>query len=86
VAGFDGVQILANYLYLIFSSLMRRPNLREDEYEEPGDRFPILFEVLEAVLNEVVQPVGVKISPMHESGAFAANEETLPITSMSSGG
>jgi N-ethylmaleimide reductase len=37
--------------------------------------------VLETVLNEVdAKRVGVKISPMHEGGAFAANDETLPIT------
>ena len=37
--------------------------------------------MVEAVLNEVdAKRVGVKISPMHEGGAFAANDETLPIT------
>jgi len=82
VAGFDGVQILANYLYLISQFLNATTNLREDEYGgnlENRSRF--LFEVVEAVLNEVdAKRVGVKISPMHEGGAFAANEETLPIT------
>jgi N-ethylmaleimide reductase len=39
-----------------------------------------MFEVVEAILEEVEPSrVGVKISPMHEGGAFAANEETLPI-------
>jgi N-ethylmaleimide reductase len=82
VAGFDGVQILANYLYLIAQFLNRTTNLREDEYGgslENRSRF--LFEVVETVLNEVdATRVGVKISPMHEGGAFAANDETLPIT------
>lgn len=82
VAGFDGVQILANYLYLISQFLNATTNLREDEYGgslENRSRF--LFEVLEAVLKEVdASRVGVKISPMHESGAFAANDETLPVT------
>jgi len=80
-AGFDGVQILANYLYLIAQFLNATTNLRKDEYGgslENRSRF--LFEVVEAVLDEVdAKRVGVKISPMHESGAFAANPETLPI-------
>ncbi|MFZ0589725.1 MAG: alkene reductase [Bryobacteraceae bacterium] len=82
VAGFDGVQILANYLYLISQFLNASTNLREDKYGgsfENRSRF--LFEVVDAVLNEVdAKRVGVKISPMHEGGAFAANDETLPIT------
>jgi N-ethylmaleimide reductase len=80
-AGFDGVQILANYLYLIAQFLNRTTNRRTDEYG--GDlegRARILFEVVEAVL-DVVEParVGIKISPMHEGGNFAAHEETLPM-------
>jgi N-ethylmaleimide reductase len=82
VAGFDGVQILANYLYLISQFLNAVTNLRKDEYGgslENRSRF--LFEVVERVLTEVgATRVGVKISPMHEGGAFAANDETLPIT------
>jgi N-ethylmaleimide reductase len=81
VAGFDGVQILANYLYLIAQFLNAATNLRKDEYGgslENRSRF--LFEVVESILNEVdAKRVGVKISPMHEGGAFAANDETLPI-------
>ena len=80
-AGFDGVQILANYLYLISQFLNAFTNLRKDEYGgnlENRSRF--LFEVLEAVLSEVdAQRVGVKISPMHEGNAFQANDETLPV-------
>lgn len=81
-AGFDGVQILANYLYLIAQFLNAGTNLRSDEYGgslENRSRF--LFEVVEAVLSEVdARRVGIKISPMHEAAAFAANDETLPIT------
>jgi N-ethylmaleimide reductase len=81
-AGFDGVQILANYLYLISQFLNATTNLRKDEYGgslESRSRF--LFEVVESVLGEVDAPrVGVKISPMHEGGAFQANDETLPVT------
>ena len=54
---------------------MRRPNLRKDEYGgslENRSRFPL--ELVEAVLKEVdAKRVGVKMSPMHEGGAFAAN-------------
>ena len=50
-AGFDGVEILANYLYLISQFLNATTNLRKDEYGgslENRSRF--LFEVVEAVL------------------------------------
>jgi N-ethylmaleimide reductase len=81
-AGFDGVQILANYLYLISQFLNATTNRRADEYGgslENRSRF--LFEVVESVLSEVdSQQVGVKISPMHEGGAFQSNAETLPVT------
>lgn len=81
-AGFDGVQILANYLYLIAQFLNRATNRRTDEYGgsfENRSRF--LFEVVEKVIETVGnQHTGIKISPMHEGGAFTANEETLPIT------
>ena len=81
-AGFDGVQILANYLYLIPQFLNSTTKLRTDEYGgglEIRSRF--LFEIVEAVLGQVdAGRVGVKISPMHESNAFAANDETLLVT------
>jgi N-ethylmaleimide reductase len=81
VAGFDGVEILANYLYLIAQFLNAATNLRNDEYGGSlGNRSRFFFEVVEAVVNKVdAKRVGVKISPMHEGGAFAANDETLPI-------
>src|ERR1700733_1260443 len=69
-AGFDGVQVLAHYLYLIPQFPNPTTTRREDEYGgslENRSRF--LFEVVEAVLSEVdAQRVGVKISPMHEGG------------------
>jgi len=73
---------LANYLCLIAQFLNATTNLRKDEYGGGlENRSRLLFEVLDAVLNEVdAKRVGVKISPMHEGGAFAANNETLPIT------
>lgn len=79
-AGFDGVQVQANYLYLIPQFLNSATNLRTDEYGGSiENRARFLFEVLESVL-EVVDPgsVGIKIAPMHEGGPFAANDQTLP--------
>src|SRR6266478_1383907 len=80
-AGFDGVQILANYLYLLAQFLNRSTNRRTDEYGGGIEkRARILFEVVEAVLDEVdPSRVGVKISPMHEGGPMAAHDETLPM-------
>ncbi|HEY1926235.1 MAG TPA: alkene reductase, partial [Caulobacteraceae bacterium] len=80
-AGFDGVQILANYLYLLAQFLNKATNRRTDDYGGGIEqRARILFEVVEAVLHEVEPSrVGVKISPMHETGPFAANDETLPM-------
>jgi N-ethylmaleimide reductase len=80
-AGFDGVQIQANYLYLLAQFLNKATNRRSDEYGgEIEGRARILFEVVEAIL-DVVDParVGVKIGPMHETGPFAASDETLPM-------
>jgi N-ethylmaleimide reductase len=80
-AGFDGVQILANYLYLLPQFFNRTTNRRSDEYGGGIEgRGRIMFEVVEAILEEVAPArVGVKMSPMHEGGAFAANDETLPM-------
>jgi N-ethylmaleimide reductase len=66
---------------LIAQFLNRATNRREDEYGgELETRARFLFEVVEAMLDEVdPSRVGVKISPMHESGPFAANDETLPM-------
>jgi N-ethylmaleimide reductase len=80
-AGFDGVQIQANYLYLLAQFLNKATNRRTDEYGgEIEGRARILFEVVEAILDEAEpSKVGVKIGPMHETGPFAANDETLPM-------
>jgi N-ethylmaleimide reductase len=79
-AGFDGVQVQANYLYLIAQFLNRTTNLRTDEYGGSiQNRARFLFEVLESVLDVVnCGRVGIKIGPMNVGGAFAANDETLP--------
>ena len=79
-AGFDGVQIQANYLYLIAQFVNSATNRRQDEYGgSTVNRARFLFEITETVL-EQVEPgrVGIKIGPMHLSGPFAANADTLP--------
>jgi N-ethylmaleimide reductase len=66
-AGFDGVQIQANYLYLIAQFLNSATNHRTDEYGgSTVNRARFIFEVTEAVL-EHAEPgrVGIKIGPMH---------------------
>jgi N-ethylmaleimide reductase len=66
-AGFDGVQIQANYLYLIAQFLNSATNLRQDEYGgSTVNRARFLFEITETVL-EQVEPgrVGIKIGPMN---------------------
>ncbi len=79
-AGFDGVQIQANYLYLIAQFLSSGTNHRGDEYGgSTVNRARLLFEILDEVLQYVDRGrVGVKIGPMHLAGPFAANEDTLP--------
>jgi N-ethylmaleimide reductase len=79
-AGFDGVQIQANYLYLIAQFLNSATNRRKDEYGgSTVNRARFLFEITETVL-KYVEPgrVGVKIGPMNISGPFVANADTLP--------
>ena len=79
-AGFDGVQIQANYLYLIAQFLNSATNRRTDEYGgSTENRARLLFEITEEVLRHVEPDrVGIKVGPMHLSGPFAANENTLP--------
>lgn len=81
-AGFDGVQVLANYLYLLAQFMNSTTNHRTDEYGGSiAARARILFEVIEAILAHLSPAeVGVKLSPMHERGPFAANPETLPMS------
>jgi len=79
-AGFDGVQIQANYLYLIAQFLNKATNRRTDEYGGSiENRARFLFEILETVLEHLpANRVGVKTGPMNVDGAFVANDETLP--------
>src|SRR3984885_13308519 len=66
-AGFDGVQIQANYLYLIAQFLNSATNLRKDEYGgSTVNRARFLFEITETVLEHVESGrVGIKIGPMN---------------------
>jgi N-ethylmaleimide reductase len=79
-AGFDGVQIQANYLYLIAQFLNSATNLRTDEYGgSTVNRARFLFEIVETVLKYVESGrVGIKIGPMNLTGPFLANANTLP--------
>src|SRR5580698_2266109 len=79
-AGFDGVQVQANYLYLIAQFLNSATNRRTDEYGGSiENRARFLFEVLESVLGVVdCSHVGIKNGPMNVGGAFLANDQTLP--------
>jgi N-ethylmaleimide reductase len=79
-AGFDGVQIQANYLYLIAQFLNSATNRRKDEYGGPTvNRARFLLEITETILKFVGSSrVGIKIGPMNVSGAFVANADTLP--------
>src|SRR6202047_795591 len=53
-AGFDGVQIQANYLYLIAQFLNSATNFRKDEYGgSTVNRARLLFEITETVLEYV---------------------------------
>src|SRR5271170_5909080 len=66
-AGFDAVQIQANYLYLIAQFLNSATNRRTDEFGgSTVNRARFLFEIVETVL-KYVKPgrVGIKIGPMH---------------------
>ncbi|KUN09438.1 alkene reductase [Streptomyces yokosukanensis] len=79
-AGFDGVQILANFLYLPAQFLNKATNQRTDAYGGSiENRARLTLEIADAVASAVgPQRTGVKIGPMHETGPFEANDETLP--------
>lgn len=63
-AGLDGVQIQANYLYLIAQFLHSGTNHRTDEYGgSTENRARLLFEILETILERTVPGrVGVKVA------------------------
>jgi N-ethylmaleimide reductase len=80
-AGFDGVQIQGGFVYLFQQFLQENLNLRSDAYGGSiENRARLLFEVLEAVLEEwPANRVGVKAGPMmSERGGFRSLPSTLP--------
>ncbi|AKA01957.1 12-oxophytodienoate reductase [Streptomyces noursei ZPM] len=79
-AGFDGVQILANFLYLPAQFLNKATNQRTDAYGGSiENRARLTLEIADAVATAVgPERTGVKLGPMHETGPFEANDETLP--------
>jgi N-ethylmaleimide reductase len=53
-AGFDGVQIMANFVYLIAQFFNKTTNRRTDEYGGPiENRARFFFEILETLLEHV---------------------------------
>ncbi|WP_256332064.1 MULTISPECIES: alkene reductase [unclassified Streptomyces] len=79
-AGFDGVQILANYLYLPAQFLNKATNQRTDAYGGSiANRARLSQEIADAVATAVgPERTGGKLGPMHETGPFEAHDETLP--------
>src|SRR5258708_23454668 len=78
-AGFDGLQIQANYLYLIAQFVNSATNLRQDEYGgSTVNPARFLFEITDTVLEQVDPArVGIKIRPMHLSAPFAPTPHPL---------
>jgi N-ethylmaleimide reductase len=79
-AGFDGVQIQGGYVYLFQQFLQENLNQRTDQYGGTiENRARLLFEVLEAVLQEWPSDrVGIKAGPMmSERGGFRSLPSTL---------
>ena len=79
-AGFDGVQIQGGFVYLFQQFLQENLNHRSDAYGGSiENRARLLFEVLEAVLQEWPnQTVGIKAGPMmSERGGFRSLPSTL---------
>ena len=72
-AGFDGVQIQANYLYLIAQFFNKTTNRRTDKYGGSiQNRARLFFEILETVLRHVASArVGVKTRPMNDQSVAA---------------
>jgi N-ethylmaleimide reductase len=79
-AGFDGVQLQGGFVYLFQQFLQENLNQRTDEYGGSiENRARLLFEVLEAILQEwPSQAVGVKAGPMmSERGGLRSLPSTL---------
>ena len=80
-AGFDGVEIHASNGYLLHQFFVSTANVRTDAYGgSKENRARILFEVLEAVKEEVpVARIGVRLNPsLHGGFGITVNEDTIP--------
>ncbi|WP_334112302.1 alkene reductase [Paucihalobacter sp.] len=80
-AGFDGVEIHSSNGYLFHQFFNNASNQRTDQYGgsiENKARF--LFEVLEAVKNEIpVERIGLRLNPsLHNAFGMTLDEETIP--------
>ena len=80
-AGFDGVQIQGNFVYVVAQFLHTTTNLRTDEYGGAvGNRARLLFDILDAVLAVMGgHYVALKVGPTTDAvGPMAANADTIP--------
>jgi N-ethylmaleimide reductase len=80
-AGFDGVQVQCNFVYVIAQFLHSSVNLRTDEYGGSSEnRARLLFDTLDAVLTALGgKNVGIKVGPTTDAvGPMAANADTIP--------
>jgi N-ethylmaleimide reductase len=80
-AGFDGVQIQCNFVYVIAQFLHSNINIRVDEYGGSSEnRARLLFDTLDAVLSALGgKNVGIKVGPTTDAvGPMAANADTIP--------
>lgn len=80
-AGFDGVQIQCNFVYVVAQFLHTAINLRTDEYGGTVDnRARLLFNVLDAVSTEMGgEHVAIKVGPTTDAvGPMVANADTIP--------
>ncbi|OXM66765.1 alkene reductase [Amycolatopsis vastitatis] len=72
LAGFDGVEVAANGVYLLAQFLHPRLNRRTDAYGgSPTNRRRLLLEVVDAVAAH--RPVGVRLSPWWTGGLFTVD-------------
>jgi N-ethylmaleimide reductase len=80
-AGFDGVQIQCNFVYVVAQFLHSAVNVRTDEYGGSSEnRARLLFDILDATLTALGgSGVGLKVGPTTDAvGPMAANADTIP--------
>lgn len=80
-AGFDGVQVQCNFVYVIAQFIHSAVNVRADEYGGSNEkRARLLFDTLDAVLTALGgKNVAIKVGPTTDAeGPMAANADTIP--------